>query len=111
MAPGAPYGLPRLPPDEPDERFDLANPSCDGGFELLEEFVPSRRFNSASSARSPTTSPSTASSSAIRAACAATSATNSSYDGRCGSASGTPEPCHTYRTLSIKTRRATEDSS
>ena len=95
VTPGAPNGLPRLPPDEPEDRFDLANPSCDGGFELLDEFVPRRRFKSASSA----------SSSAILIACAATSDASSSYDGRCGSASGTPEPCHTNRSPSIKTRR------
>src|SRR5207248_2018010 len=74
------------------------NPSCDGGFELLDEFVPRRRFKSASSA----------SSSAILIACAATSDASSSYDGRCGSASGTPEPCHTNQFPSIKTRRGLE---
>src|SRR5439155_14494749 len=78
-----------------EDRFDLANPSCDGGFELLDEFVPKRRFNSASSA----------SSSAILAACAATGDASSSYDGHCGTASDTPEPCHTNRSPSIKTRR------
>jgi hypothetical protein len=95
VTPGAPNGLPRLPPEEPEDRFDLANPSCDGGFELLDEFVPKRRFNSASSA----------SSSAILAACAATSDASSSYDGHCGTASDTPEPCHSNRSPSIKTRR------
>src|SRR6266545_5542966 len=45
VVPGAPNGLPRLPPEEPDDRFDRVNPSCDGGFELLDEFVPRRRFN------------------------------------------------------------------
>jgi hypothetical protein len=49
VTPGAPNGLPRLPPEDPDDRFDLANPSCDGGLELLEESIPRRRFNSASS--------------------------------------------------------------
>src|SRR5207248_5800020 len=98
VTPGAPNGLPRLPPDEPDDRFERANPSCDGGFELLDEFVPRRRFKSASSA----------SSSAILIACAATSDASSSYDGRCGSASGTPEPCHTNQFPSIKTRRGLE---
>src|SRR6266516_1274927 len=87
VTPGAPNGLPRLPPDEPEDRFDLANPSCDGGFALLDEFVPRRRFNSVSSA----------SSSIILAACAATSCASSSYDGRCGSASDIPKPCHTNR--------------
>src|SRR6266498_2859347 len=95
VTPGAPNGLPRLPPEDPEDRFDLANPSCDGGFELLDESVPRRRFNSASST----------SSSAILAACAATSCASSSYDGRCGSALDTPEPCHANRSPSIKTRR------
>src|SRR5205823_9200165 len=52
VTPGAPNGLPRLPPEPPEDRFDLPNPSCDGGFELLDEFDPSRRFTSASSASS-----------------------------------------------------------
>jgi hypothetical protein len=95
VTPGAPNGLPGLPPQQPDDRFDLANPSCDGGFELLDQFVPKRRFNPANSA----------SSSAILAACAATSDTSSSYHGRCGTAPDTPEPCHTNRSPSIKTRR------
>jgi len=95
VTPGAPNGLPRLPPEGPEDRFALPSPSCDGGFELLDELVPSRRFTSASSA----------SSSAILAACAVTSDASSSYDGRCGSTSDTPEPCHTNRSPSTRTRR------
>ena len=49
VTPGAPNGFPRLPPDGPEDRFDLARPSCDGGLELLEESDPSRRLNSATS--------------------------------------------------------------
>jgi hypothetical protein len=71
-----------------------AAPDRGACFELLDEFVPTRRFKSASSA----------SSSAILAACAATSEASSSYDGRAGSASGTPELGHT-RSPSITTRR------
>jgi hypothetical protein len=46
VTPGAPNGLPRFPPEGPEDRFDLAKPSCDGGLELLEEADPSRRRNS-----------------------------------------------------------------
>jgi hypothetical protein len=35
-----------------DFRAGLANPSADGGWDELVEFIPNRRFNSAFSARS-----------------------------------------------------------
>jgi hypothetical protein len=83
-----------LPPERPEDRFCRLNPSCDGGFELLEESIPNRRFNSATSASSPATR---AVNRSIVLACNTTNRASSSYDGRCGSASGTPKPCHTNR--------------
>jgi hypothetical protein len=104
VTPGAPNGLPRLPPEDPEDRFNLAEPSCDGGWELLEESRPQTPLQLrklAGQLRAPRLDRGAQSSRPEpRPAKQARHTTDAADRPR-----APPEPCHTDRSSSIMTRR------